>query len=327
MTFGAGAQIVPFDYKNATDLNSAWLKGGVLKNDLDGATLTSAAQYAEAQKPLDPILPAISITAPESVGKCDGVVLDAAAGTGGGSRALTYEWGVLTTWDAETEADLTSVTALEAKLAAADTWGSADDLLEGRAYEFLIAATNFLGGTTTTSATVHKLASPAPGVQFQGAATQTWSVRPKVAQARRRAAEPDLRGREHVVHGAGLRVARVAAGGRDVRPRPRPGVGGIYRQPRDVSPPGGRPGRADDLQVPGDRRLRGHHDHQQLATTTAAAGSQNLMASISGGVEQTVAIGATAELDGSESYDPDDNDAEGNMTYAWTVGARAGRRE
>ena len=55
------------------------------------------------------------------------------------------------------------------------------------------------------------------------------------------------------------------------------------------------------------------------ATTTVVVGSQDLMASISGGVEQTVAIGAAAELDGSESYDPDDNDAEGNMTYVWTV--------
>ena len=48
-----------------------------------------------------------------------------------------------------------------------------DDLLEGRAYDFLIAATNFLGVTTTAYAIVDKLASPAPGVQFQGAATQT----------------------------------------------------------------------------------------------------------------------------------------------------------
>ena len=55
------------------------------------------------------------------------------------------------------------------------------------------------------------------------------------------------------------------------------------------------------------------------ATTTVVVGSQDLMASISGGVEQTVAIGAAAELDGSESYDPDDNDAEGAMEYAWTV--------
>ena len=55
------------------------------------------------------------------------------------------------------------------------------------------------------------------------------------------------------------------------------------------------------------------------ATATVVVGSQDLMASISGGVEQTVAIGTTAELDGSESYDPDDNDAEGAMEYAWTV--------
>merc|ERR1719248_281942 len=62
------------------------------------------------------------------------------------------------------------------------------------------------------------------------------------------------------------------------------------------------------------------------ATTTIVVGSQALVASILGGVEQAVAIGATTELDGSESYDPDQ---EGALAYAWTA-ARVlddGRRE
>ena len=52
------------------------------------------------------------------------------------------------------------------------------------------------------------------------------------------------------------------------------------------------------------------------ATTTIVVGSQALVASILGGVEQAVAIGATTELDGSESYDPDE---EGALAYAWTA--------
>ena len=51
MTFSSGASIVPFDYVNATKDNAVYLVGGVLKTNIDGATLTSVAQYAEAQKP------------------------------------------------------------------------------------------------------------------------------------------------------------------------------------------------------------------------------------------------------------------------------------
>ena len=39
--------------------------------------------------------------------------MDARGATGGGSRALTYEWGVLTDWDAETTEEADSVIALQ----------------------------------------------------------------------------------------------------------------------------------------------------------------------------------------------------------------------
>ena len=55
------------------------------------------------------------------------------------------------------------------------------------------------------------------------------------------------------------------------------------------------------------------------ATATVVVGAQDLVASILGGVEQAVAIGDDVELDGSESYDPDENEAEGPLAYAWTV--------
>ena len=76
VTFSSGASIVPFDYVNATKDNAVYLIGGVLKTNIDGATLTSVSQYAEAQKPWNPVAPSISITAPLSVGVCDGISLD-----------------------------------------------------------------------------------------------------------------------------------------------------------------------------------------------------------------------------------------------------------
>ena len=95
--------------------------------------------------------------------------MDARGATGGGSRALTYEWGVLTDWDAETTEEADSVIALQEKLVTTSTVISLGfgDLLAGRAYTFLIAARNYLGETTTAFATVNKLGSPSPMVLFQ----------------------------------------------------------------------------------------------------------------------------------------------------------------
>ena len=82
---------------------------------------------------------------------------------------MTYEWGVLTDWDAETTEEADSVIALQEKLVTTSTVISLGfgDLLAGRAYTFLIAARNSLGETTTAFATVNKLGSPSPMVLFQ----------------------------------------------------------------------------------------------------------------------------------------------------------------
>ena len=182
------------------------------------------------------------------------------------------QWGVLTTWDAETDADMASVASLEAKLQQADAAGAVtlelgfDDLLAGRPYEFLIAATNFLGVTTTAYATVDKLASPSPGVQFQGAATQNM-VRSDPKTLKLDVALPNLTCTDmNVSSGAGLRLARVAPRGRrrgDVRDLAR-GHGGIHREPRVLPPARRHAARGRDLHVPRDRGLRGHDDHQHL---------------------------------------------------------------
>ena len=236
-------------------------------------------------------------------------------------------------WDAETEADLTSVASLEAKLAAADAAGVVnvelgfDDLLAGRPYEFLIAATNFLGVTTTAYATVDKLASPSPGVQFQGAATQTM-VRSDPKTLKLDVALPNLTCTDMNVSSAALGFAWRAwrlegAEWGDASPElSRAAVAEYTANPVSCRLP------VDTLRAGATYMFRatvGFADTMTInssATATVVVGSQDLIASISGGVEQTVAIGTAAELDGSESYDPDDNDAEGAMAYAWIV-ARA----
>ena len=195
-----------------------------------------------------------------------------------------------------------------------------DDLLEGRAYDFLIAATNFLGGTTTVSATVHKLASPAPGVQFQGAATQNM-VRSDKKSLKLDVALPNLTCADANMSSTALgyvwRAWRLEGETyvRDLVPK----LAEYTANPVTCRLP------ADALDAQTTYKFQvtvGFADTMTInnsATTTVVVGSQDLMASISGGVEQTVAIGTAAELDGSESYDPDDNDAEGAIAYAWTV--------
>ena len=237
---------------------------------------------------------------------------------------------MLTNWDAETEADLTSVASLEAKLAAADAAGVVnvelgfDDLLAGRPYEFLIAATNFLGVTTTAYATVDKLASPSPGVQFQGAATQTM-VRSDPKTLKLDVALPNLTCTDMNVSSAALGFAWRAwrlegAEWGDASPElSRAAVAEYTANPVSCRLP------VDTLRAGATYMFRatvGFADTMTIntsATATVVVGAQDLVASILGGVEQAVAIGDDVELDGSESYDPDENEAEGPLAYAWTV--------
>ena len=247
---------------------------------------------------------------------------------------LTYNWGARTSWDAETDADMASVAALKAKLQQADAAGAVtlglafDDLLAGRAYDFLIAATNFLGVTTTAYATVDKLASPAPGVQFQGAATQSM-VRSDKKSLKLDVALPKLTCVDTNVSSTALgfawRAWRLDDSGvyGDASPELSQELLAAYtanpvscRLPVDAL----RAGTTYKFQV-----TVGFADTMTInssATTTIVVGSQALVASILGGVEQAVAIGATTELDGSEPPRRG-----GRARVRVDRGARAGRRE
>ena len=195
------------------------------------------------------------------------------------------------------------MTALEAKLAAADAAGAValslgfDDLLAGRAYDFLIAATNFLGVTTTAYATVGKLGSPSPRVQFQGAATQTM-VRSDPKSLKLDVALPKLTCVDTNMSSTALgyvwRAWRLEGETyvRDLVPE----LAEYTANPVTCRLP------ADALDAQTTYKFQvtvGFADTMTInssATTTVVVGSQDLMASISGGVEQTVAIGTAAEL-------------------------------
>ena len=323
MTFSSGASIIPFDYVNATKDNAVYLIGGVLKTNIAGATLTSVSQYAEAQKPWNPVAPSISITAPLSVGVCDGISLDARGATGGGSRALTYEWGVLTDWDAETTEEADSVIALQEKLVTTSTVISLGfgDLLAGRAYTFLIAAKNYLGETTTAFATVNKLGSPSPMVLFQESSIDM--VRSDAKTLKLDVALPNLTCTDMNVSSTALgfvwRAWRLdgASYVRDV-----PLLSEYTANPVSCRLP------KDALHAQTTYWFEvtvGFADTMTInntAATTVNVGAQALVASIAGGVEQAVAIGDTVELDGSLSVDPDENDAEGPLRYLWNCSRR-----
>ncbi|KAH8092045.1 hypothetical protein JL720_5622 [Aureococcus anophagefferens] len=137
-------------------------------------TGTPRASTRRRSRPYNPVAPVIGLSAPDTVGVCDGVVLDASGATGGGSRTLIYAWALQILWEPDDEAQAASVTALVAALDAATfdqivrlslSW---DALLPGKKYTFLVSAANFLGETTTASHTLLKSAAPSPNVQFQG---------------------------------------------------------------------------------------------------------------------------------------------------------------
>ncbi|KAH8056238.1 hypothetical protein JL722_7540 [Aureococcus anophagefferens] len=308
-TFGSGATLVPFDYANATTTNAVYLRAGMVFADVPNATLAAVAQYSEALAPYNPVAPVIGLSAPDTVGVCDGVVLDASGATGGGSRTLIYAWALQILWEPDDEAQAASVTALVAALDAATfdqivrlslSW---DALLPGKKYTFLVSAANFLGETTTASHTLLKSAAPSPNVQFQGATESMVRSDPK--SLRLDVSLPSLNCTDQNVSSNELTYFWSA--------RRRDGGAVSARLPKNAL-------NADaDYEFSVTVAFAASPMLNNTATRLVQVGSEDLVASVGGGAEQMVAIGGDVLLDGSASYDPDNATAAGPLAFSWTA--------
>ncbi|CAM9385331.1 unnamed protein product, partial [Phaeothamnion confervicola] len=158
LVFGSSPTIEPDDI--------VYLIDSIIKSSDYFAILYSNDQSAIVLDPDDPTSVVVSLSAPTSVSLCDSLVLDGSLTTGSGGRDLTYSWSM----------DDTSTTTAAARAILAATSSStvtlgASVLESDRSFIISLTATNFLGSTSTATATVKKLSYSAPALSIDGAAS------------------------------------------------------------------------------------------------------------------------------------------------------------
>jgi hypothetical protein len=145
------------------------LKAGVVKNKIGNSFTASGTVIVASPSTKRP--PVAAISAAQTVGPCDGVLLDGSASEGGGGRPMTYAFGVVAA-NADASAVAAAIT-LAAAAASANGGASsavlalaAKDLAPGVTYTFSVKVTDFAGGSSVgtpyklTSQLIHSFKAP-----------------------------------------------------------------------------------------------------------------------------------------------------------------------
>ena len=176
--FGASSTMTPG--------STVTLKSGVIKtkdglsHPASGSTVVTvpwdSTDPDRCQKPgASRGCPVAAISAPQTVGPCDAVVLDGSASQGGGGRPLRYEFGV-DGEDAVAAAIVAATATATAKndgLSPAVIALDATVLTPGTTYVFSVKVTDFVGGWTVSKTTTVKSGDLKPEAQILGRSSRT----------------------------------------------------------------------------------------------------------------------------------------------------------
>ena len=166
LTFGCADSAVA----TAAPGGKLMLVGKRLQSTFPGASLYSPAQNITLAPAQSPVQPVASISAPEAVGLCDGVFLDAGLSSGSGGRDMLFNWSVAAARGSEVS-QLLNITHL---LAEATQLGSATVTIPRSAFppkttlSVSLTVINYLGAHGSTTVQVSKGALPAPLAIIQG---------------------------------------------------------------------------------------------------------------------------------------------------------------
>ncbi|KAK3289369.1 hypothetical protein CYMTET_3197 [Cymbomonas tetramitiformis] len=157
---GTGPEILPYD---RMELLSGRIQNRVQNSyNASGVVSLLLPDGVETQ-------PIVVLTAPESIGVCDSLTLDGSGSTGGGGRALSFDFGV----EASDKESVAIKEALSKAVRRAELAGTpaivtlpASDLELGKTYTFQMVVTNFLEQSAQQEVTVEKSGTPVPLVSI-----------------------------------------------------------------------------------------------------------------------------------------------------------------
>ena len=121
-------------------------------------------------------VPVVTLAAPNVLGSCDDLLLDASGSVGSGGRAMGYTYTALAGVGANLAAvyDILHEQSCRplAETPCNQAVVSSETLVSGKTYTFRVAVTNFWGATSTATAVVTKSSRPTPTVLISGPTTQ-----------------------------------------------------------------------------------------------------------------------------------------------------------
>eukprot|EP00004_Rigifila_ramosa_P004326 TRINITY_DN1473_c0_g1_i7.p1 TRINITY_DN1473_c0_g1~~TRINITY_DN1473_c0_g1_i7.p1 ORF type:complete len:1511 (+),score=334.97 TRINITY_DN1473_c0_g1_i7:61-4533(+) len=170
---GAGATVIPSD-----TLTLGAATG--IRARTDYATSAAAQVQGGAISVVAPVNPppvAVVLSAPSTIGSCNGLFITARESSGAGGRPWTaVSWSVAVPSPPAVGYNSSATLALQAALAASSAIAldiGATDLQAGVDYDFSVTLTSYLGASASAQVTVSKSALALPTVLIAGPATQT----------------------------------------------------------------------------------------------------------------------------------------------------------
>ena len=143
-----------------------------LQSTFPDAALYATRQNRTIENAKNPVQPIATITAPQAIGLCDDLSLDAGASSGSGGRDFVYNWTLIGKGGGATHANtrnISKVLSTASSSAAGLVVLQRSFLPEKAKLTFSLTITNFLGQTGATALTIKKSGQPAPIAYIQGA--------------------------------------------------------------------------------------------------------------------------------------------------------------
>ncbi|KAA0170949.1 hypothetical protein FNF27_06426 [Cafeteria roenbergensis] len=341
VVFGVSASVeplVPFDAlaSCSNDKGLTARQGAVRATQ---SSVNSAAGCVLLRAPLEtPPAPVAVLLAPQAIGPCDSVQLDATTSTGGGGRPMRFEWTA-----AVDSAQITSAVNLQAASAslpaiqaALDVASEADQgrvtldgalLPGGSAFSFTVVAGHFLSSQTGNRTLAVRVAEePVPSNQIDGAAVRTirrdQSLRLSMFARASSCGDDDSAGKQlgYVwrLVSAQRDTATTASGYQVVAPSPSVVQTWVGSQPRVLVIPAGALQAGGRYVLEGVARVANKPAVNNSATVQVIVEGSAVASGIAGG-SRSVGTDSGVTLDaGSLSFDPDGFDAAAPFRFNWT---------
>ena len=306
VTFGSEATVVPSDVLLVKDMT--------IQAATASASLFTTREFFALAGPDTPTVPSVVLFASStSVGSCDDLTLDGSASSGSGGRDMVYSFSVASA-SGHSVANLTAALAeANAENAGSGTYKvnvPSSAMVPGSSFTVTLTATNFLSESSSVSVTVKKLGVPAPIISIQGSNPRTDITHSDALSLEASAELPTMTCVDSDLSSAKMSFLWFEDTGLFSG-----ALSGTSKNPRELAMAVGDLAASTSYSFRVVGFMTDTPSLNNSATVDVQVGQQDLVAVVAGGASRQAGRDAAFIMDGSGSYDPDE-DSEA-FSHAW----------